>query len=235
MQLNTDREAWEGSANCQSCALRSSVLFAGLKEQDLEQIHQPIHLHSLLPGSLLYRAGDQGDRLFTIRSGILKLVQYLPDGTQRIVRLLQATDVAGLEALLGQPYQHDAVVIRTTETCSLPATVVTALSRTNTVLYQELLNRWQQSLKEADTWLTELSTGSARRRIARLLLRLVQGNKSGECALFSGEDMGAMLGITNTTVSRTIAEFKRKSMLIEIRPNKFLLDITNLERIVEQG
>jgi len=229
----TDKEAWEGQADCLSCTLRNSVLFSGLDEKDFDQIHQPIDLYALPPGSTLYRAGDKGDRLFTIRSGILKLVQYLPDGTQRIVRLLRATDVAGLEALLGQPYQHDAVVLQPTQACSLPVSVVQALSQTNPALHQELLTRWQKALEEADAWLTELSTGSAKQRVARLLLRMVRDEQSSECSLFSREDMGAMLGITTETASRTIAEFKRRSLLVETRPNHFLLDIRNLEHIAE--
>ena len=111
--------------------------------------------------------------MFTIRSGIVKLVQYLPDGSQRIVRLVRTTDVTGLECLIGEPYQHDAVVLQETEVCSLPVKVVENLSRENPSLHRELLNRWQRALKEADAWLTELSTGAAKQRVARLLLRLV--------------------------------------------------------------
>ena len=235
MQLVSDRGVWQGQANCVNCTLRHSVLFAALQAQEFGQIHQPIDLYSLLPGSLLYRAGDRGGRLFTIRSGILKLVRYLPDGTQRIVRLLRATDLAGLEALLGQPYQHDAVVLRATEACSLPASVVQALSQTNAALYQELLQRWQQAWKEADSWLTELCTGSARQRVARLLLRLVRDGEHSECTLFSCEDMGAMLSITTETASRNIADFKRKRLLTERGANRFHLDTANIKRIAQVG
>jgi CRP-like cAMP-binding protein len=231
MKFVSDKDAWEGEADCISCTLRNMVLFAGLEEKDFDQIHQPIDLYALPAGATLYRAGDPGERLYTIRSGILKLVQYLPDGNQRIVRLVRATDVIGLEALLGQPYQHDAVVLQPTETCSLPVSVVKALSDSNPKLHQELLNRWQRALVEADAWLTELSTGSAKQRVARLLLRLVRNEERSECELFSREDMGAMLGITTETASRTIAEFKRQSLLVETQPNHFLLDIRNLEHI----
>ncbi|MES9873354.1 MAG: Crp/Fnr family transcriptional regulator [Candidatus Sedimenticola sp. PURPLELP] len=233
MKFISDKDAWEGEADCVSCTLRNSVLFAGLDERDFDDIHQPIDLYTLPPGSTLYRAGDAGDRMYTIRSGVLKLVQYLPDGTQRIVRLVKSTDVTGLEALLDQPYQHDAVVLQSTQACSLPVSVVKALSQTNPALHQELLNRWQRALTEADAWLTELSTGSAKQRVARLLLRLVRDEQSSECELFSREDMGAMLGITTETTSRTIAEFKRQSLLVETTPNHFLLDIRNLERLAE--
>ena len=72
-----------------------SALFAGLVEADFEKIHDPINQFVLQPGQALYRAGEPGDRLFTIRSGLVKLVQYLPDGAQRIVRLIKTADVTG--------------------------------------------------------------------------------------------------------------------------------------------
>jgi CRP-like cAMP-binding protein len=150
------------------------------------------------------------------------------------VRLVRTTDIVGLEAMLGQHYQHDAVVLQPTEVCSLPVVVVNALSRDNPALHRELFNRWQRALQEADAWITELSTGSARQRVARLLLRLVvRDSEPSACELFSREDMGAMLAITTETASRTIAEFKRQSLLVETAPNRFLLDVPNLQRIAE--
>lgn len=227
------REAWSGEADCLRCTLRESVLFAGLTEEDFARVHDPIDQFTLQPGTSLYRAGDSGEFMFTIRSGSLKLVQYLADGSQRIVRIVRATDVLGLEALLQEPYNHDAVVLQPTELCRFPARVVRELGRESPSLHRELMARWQRALTEADAWLTELSTGAARQRVARLLLRLVRDRQSSECRLFSREDMGAMLGITTETASRTIAEFKRQSLLIETQPNSFLLDIPNLRRIAE--
>ncbi len=229
----TLRDAWSGEASCKNCALRHSVLFAGLKEPDFERIHDPIDQFTLKPGANLYRAGDTGDYLFTVRTGTLKLVQYLPDGSQRIVRIVRATDVLGLEAILDTAYQHDAIALHVTEVCRFPARLVRDLGRENPDLHHELMMRWQHALTEADAWLTELSTGAARQRVARLLLRLVLDRKTSECHLFSREDMGAMLGITTETTSRTIAEFKRQSLLVETSPNLFLLDIPNLRRIAE--
>jgi CRP-like cAMP-binding protein len=227
------KQAWSGEADCRNCSLRSTALFAGLEEQDFELIHRPIDQFRLQPGDLLYRAAQQAEHLYTIRHGLVKLVQFLPDGSQRIVRLMRGSDVIGLEALLDAPYEHDAVVMQPTEVCCLPVGVVRSLSQQNPRLHQELLSRWQRALKDADAWITHLSTGSAKQRVARLLLRLANDAASSECELFGREDMGAMLGITTETASRTIAEFKRQSLLVESGPNRFLLDIPNLSRIAE--
>lgn len=226
------KDAWSGEADCRHCSLRESVLFAGLKETDFEKIHQPINQFTLQPGQVLYHAGETGDRMFTIRSGLLKLVQYLPDGSQRIVRLVKTSDVAGLEALLSKPYEHDAVVMQRTEICCLPTSTVHTLGRDNPELHMELLKRWQHALSEADAWLTELSTGSARERVARMLLRLVRGEAKPECILFGREDLGAMLGITTETASRTIAEFKRQGLLTELGGNRYRIDTGRLDALL---
>ncbi len=223
--------AWSGEADCSICKLRDTALFAGLDGNDFETIHKPIEQTVLESGSTLYRSGDKAEHLYTIRSGLVKLVQYLPDGTQRIVRLLRTSDVAGMEALLGGVYQHDAIVMQATETCDLPAEVVKRLSRENSRLHEELMKRWQRALEEADLWITQLSTGSARRRVARLLQRLVCNAETHECQLFNREDMGAMLGITTETASRTIADFKRSGVLTEKSHNFYTVNMDKIHEL----
>lgn len=227
------KQAWSGDADCLHCALRNSALFSGLNRDDFERIHDPIDQFTLSAGAVLYRMGDLGDYMFTIRSGLIKQLRLLPDGTQRIVRLVRSTDVLGLESLVSDTYQHDAIALQPTEVCRFPSKVVCRLGRENPGLHHELMRRWQQALNEADSWLTELSTGSAKVRVARLLLRLTQDHQQGVCELVSREDMGSMLGITAETASRIIAEFKRQGLLTETRLNRFLLDIPNLQRIAE--
>lgn len=228
----TQEDAWEGEANCSACSIRDSVLFAGLQEKDFQHIHKPIEQLPLKPGDILYHAGGKADRLFTIRSGLVKLVQYLPDGTQRIVRLLRSTDVTGMEALLGDEYQHDAVIMQTTEVCVLPIDVVQRLSKENAELHHELMKRWQRALADADLWITQLSTGSARQRVARLLIKLAC-DEDNRCELFNREDMGAILGITTETASRTVADFKRKGLLREMKPNLYVADTDKLLEVAE--
>lgn len=226
------QNAWNGEADCRNCSLRGSVLFAGLERGDFDLIHQPIHDIAVPVQGRVYRVGEPGERVFTLRNGIVKLVQYLPDGSQRIVRLLQSTDVFGLEALLGHSYQHDAIALTAAELCAIPCEVVSRLSREQPALHTELLRRWQQALTEADSWLTELATGTARARVARLLLRLSAGREE-PFRLLGREDIGAMLGLTPETVSRTIAELRRQGCLHELRSNVFTVDEPALRQIAD--
>jgi len=229
----TLHSAWTGEADCRNCQLRNTVLFSGLEEDDFEKIHQPIDQYVMPPGSYLYRMGEKANHMYTVRSGSFKLVQYLPDGSQRIVRLARTTDITGLEALLDQDYQHDAIALQPSEVCKLPVPVIKKLSGENPNLHKELLNRWNRALTEADAWLTHLSTGSAKQRIARLLLH-VFNNPDLSYPLFSREDIGSMLAITTETSSRIIAEFKRKKLLVETAPQLYRLNVEELEAIAQE-
>jgi len=225
------KQAWQGVANCSQCSIRNSVLFAGLTEQDFEQIHKPINQFQIKAGTKIYSMGEDANCMYTIRSGLVKLVQYLPDGTQRIVRLLSTSDVIGLESILNPTYKHDAITLHDTEICRYPSKAAEQLAKTNPTLHQELMERWERALSEADIWATEFSTGTSKQRVSRLLLMLSKNNLANTCKLFGREDMGAILGVTTETTSRTVAEFKRQRIIIETSYNEFLCDIDKLKEI----
>jgi CRP/FNR family transcriptional regulator len=121
--------------------------------------------------------------------------------------------VAGMEALVEQTYQHEAVVLEQASVCRIPVGVVASLSQDTPRLHHQLLSRWQRALRDADTWLTTLSSGPAPVRVARLLVYLAESQPDHSCFLPSRDDIGAMLGIASETASRVIADLKRKGRL----------------------
>jgi len=223
--------AWQGLANCKGCGIRETALFADLTQGDFNLIHLPIDEIVVAPGAALYHVGDEPQALYTVRSGLVKLVQYLPNGGQRIVRLLRAGDTAGLEAALGEPYRHTAIAVHPVLTCRIPRAVIQRLSEETQHLHQQLLRRWHQAVERADAFLVELGTGSARARVARLFLTLI--DEQDDCDFFGREDVGAVLGITTETASRVVAELKRQGVLDESRPNRFHCDRAALRALAD--
>jgi CRP-like cAMP-binding protein len=223
--------AWEGPPQCEECGIRDLVLFSRLERDDFALIHEPIDEIPFGKEEMPYRAGDASDHVFTIREGVIKLVHYSKRGTERIVRLLKRGDVAGLEALLGQSYHHHAVVLDPALTCRIPVSVVNHLSRELPRFHYELLTRWQHAVDEADTWLTELGTGPVKARVARLLLRLADGELSNGCFMPTREDMGAMLGVTTESVSRITAEFKRAGLIDYVAPSRVRIHSEALQQL----
>lgn len=206
---------WAGRADCTHCAIRSRVLFADVAKEELEHILVTIDDLAYAPHAVLYQAGEKGDCMFTIRRGLVKLVQYLPNGAQRIVRLLKAGDVAGLELSVGHAYKHAAIALHETQVCRIPMSAIDHLGKDHTHLCHQFMLRWQRNMDDADRTITEFSTGPSDARIARLLLHLALPGEDGHCLVMGREDMGSILGITTETASRVMADFKRRGIILD--------------------
>ncbi|MBW8330268.1 MAG: cyclic nucleotide-binding domain-containing protein [Thiobacillus sp.] len=102
MKPNCTNPEWIGRSKCVACDVRNFVLFAGLSMNELNTILQPIDNLHVPQHSALYEQGEPAPHLFTVRSGLVKLKVDLPNGCQRIVRLLRPGDVAGMETLVGE-------------------------------------------------------------------------------------------------------------------------------------
>lgn len=225
--------AWKGAAACRNCGIRHLVLFADLQEQDFDHIHTPIEEVRLEAGAQLYGLDAPADAVFTIRQGLVKLVHFSADGSQRIVRLVRFGGVAGLEALLKPTYEHMAIALQPLEVCRIPVSVIQSLQANSPRLHLKLMEKWHEVLTTADGFLTGLSTGSARQRLARLLLLLSEEKPEEPVRLFTREDLGSILAVTLETASRTVSEFKRTGAVREAAPNRMVCDREKLSRIAE--
>jgi CRP/FNR family transcriptional regulator len=233
MTTNCTNVEWVGRAKCTTCEVRNFVLFSGLSNRELDAILQPIDNLHVAQHAVLYDQAAEGAHLYTLRSGLIKLRVDLPNGGQRIVRLLRQGDVAGMETLVGQTYHHSAVALLDTDVCRIPREVVLLLDKTSPCVHKALLQRWQQLVDQADHFIVALSTGPAEARMARLLLTLACHSPHPEHLLPSREDMGALLGITTETASRVIAEFKRRGLLQIEKRDCVDYDHAGLTRLAE--
>ena len=96
------------------------------------------------------------------------------------------------------------------------------------------MKKWHDAVQHSHECTRELSTGSARQRVARLFSLLAPA-AIRRCRLFGRDDMGALLGITTETASRIVAELKRAGAVSEIAPNTFERNLDALDRIAAEG
>ncbi len=224
---------WVGYSKCSACKIRDSVLFADLDDDDLDHLLKPIEHYIYKPQATLYGEGERGNSLFTIRSGVVKLVKLLPNGTQRVVRLLRRGDAAGLELLLNGGYHHTAVSLTEVDACRIGTDVIRDIGLRNPKMHGQLISRWQKNVDEADSFITELSTGSASARLARLLIKLsAAGDVDGEgCVVPPREAIGEIIGTSTETASRIIAQFKRSGLVSEAHNQCLHCDASGLGKI----
>jgi len=233
MEPKQIEKIWHSGLKCEQCVIRNLVLFADFDKNDFELIHRPINEFDMGVGDTLYTQGDVSEAVFTLRSGLVKLVSYLADGAVRIVRIIKAGDVVGLEALDNKQYLHHAVVLEAASFCRIPVSQIKILGEHSPHLSKQLTTRWQRVIADADVWLSQLSCGFAKQRVAYLLLYLSEGNEQNECYLPTRQDIGAILAVTTETASRIIAEFKRKKFIKLLSSHRVVLDKERLLELCE--
>jgi CRP-like cAMP-binding protein len=199
---------------CLNCNVRRFALFGVLEEAELQMIHHRIADIHLVPGQRLYGVNELGVAAYTVRSGIVRMERSSARGERRIVRLAGRASLVGMEAMLGHTYAADAIACTPVSACRLPRVLIDELGEGKPELVRDLMKRWQTALDEADEWLTELNSGTARWRMLRLLLKLTEfGEADGRLWLPTRQEMSAMLGMTVETASRLVAALRRESVL----------------------
>ena len=192
------------------------VLFADLDEQDFSAIHTPIDDLEFKKGSTLYDRSSRSQGIYTLRTGMVKLVRVTADGRQRIVRILRPGDVVGLEVLTSPCYDSDAVALTEVSVCRIPVDVIFKLGANNQRLHLKLMQKWQQTVKDADDWLADLNFGTARQRVSNLMLKMRSPDDPEMTTIFSRDDMGAMLDLKMETVSREINQLMREEVIEQL-------------------
>jgi len=223
--------AWKGTVDCQKCGIRDMVLFADLNQEDFASIHTPIDDLRFQPRSTLYVEAQKAEFVMTIRSGMVKLIRNVADGRERIVRILRQGDVVGLEAIATGQYSHEAVALTELSVCRIPIQLIQQLSTTSPRLHNRLITQWQSALQSADDWITDLNFGSARRRVAQLILKMRDPLKPQMATVFSREDMGSMLDLKLETVSREISRLIHDRLIQPADKSNRRYEILNIDQL----
>jgi CRP-like cAMP-binding protein len=224
-------------ARCSACVVRDRALFSGLSDKEFSHINLAIEDFQFPPGASILKQGGEGRYIYSIRQGMVKLNRLRQNGDHRILRILRTGDVVGLEAVVANSYEYDAIALDAVFACRIPIEVMRQLDSESPRLHQNLLEKWHKALVEADEWMAELTSGSARARLARLLLKMRNPEQPELSTLFSRDDIGSMLCMTMETASRTINAFQREGKIIQLDAGGrfYKLDLVALQGEIESA
>jgi len=231
------KNAWQGVSECEKCSIRSSALFAELNEEDFSKIHSPIDDLSFDANANIYSQGGHAGSLFTLRNGYIKILHVNSDGSERIVRIVLPGNLFGMEALLGDTYEHSAIALSNVHVCRIPKNIITSLGEESPRLHRQIVKMWGEALLQSESWFSEINTGRIEARLARFFLKLAK--KSGHFAiapLFKREDMGLMMDVKFETISRALASMADQGLISNItRLSVQIPDLERLKQFSKQG
>lgn len=177
----------------------------------------------------VFLAGDRADTLYRLRSGLVRIVELLPDGRTLTLRHVLPGDFFGEEALEGKRYRYAAEAM--TEAV-VEATDPKGMD--HEALHQVARNLARQ-MRRVQAYEAHLQSGELRARIARYLLFLSDTPASfrDEHGLFvtaSHEEIADATASTRESVSKILSDLRLEGLITTAYRKVYLLNLKALEQ-----
>jgi CRP/FNR family transcriptional regulator len=199
-----------------TCALCEERLHSSLTSEQMCQIHEKLIRVSYSEHEMLFHEGEPASYLFALRAGQVKLMTSLPDGRQQILRVAVAGQLLGLEIFKGGHYPFTAEALTDIVACKIHHRDLQQILAENAGVSWRVIQSLSQELDRADILIRDLGLKTAQEKVSGFLLSLIPKRVNGDDALpllLSRREIAEMLGLTEETVSRVMAEFHRNKII----------------------
>ena len=221
------------SCEVNACALCEDRLYPGLSKDQICQIRERLIRELYQPREVLFHEGDPASYLFALRSGQLKLTSSMSDGRQQILRIAVSGQLLGIETLNGQRYPFTAEALTDVVACKISHDDLRKIIEVNPAISLRVIETLSHELDQAESLIRDLGLKTAPEKVASFLLSLIplRGDPNAELPLrLSRREIAEMLGLTEETTSRVMADFARKNI---IGSGRGFIRILNRERLEE--
>jgi len=226
---------------CQQCAVRHTAVCNALSPEELANLNRIARRREYKAGQNILTAEEDMPYVATVVSGVVKLIQSLPDGRQQIVGLQFPPDFLG--RTYGIASQCFAEAVSDVDLCLFPKKDFEALLAN----YPGLENRlFQDTLNELDVardWMLLLGRKTAAEKVASFLVMIARRAPLLGCQHandpdgvnfhlpMTRADIADYLGLTIETVSRQMTKLKTRE-IIRLYDNRDIA-VLDLERLTE--
>jgi CRP/FNR family transcriptional regulator, cyclic AMP receptor protein len=191
--------------SCVTCPHREERLFCNLAADAVRDLAVITSASSYPKGAALFMEGQGPRGVFIVCTGRVKLSTSSPDGKTLIARISRDGEVLGLPATItGKAYELTAEVIEPTQANFISLRVAEQLAETYRSAVDEM-----RSIGLAH---------SAAEKLARFLLDWCASHGNGQQPVrakmtLTHEEIAQTIGSSRETVTRALAEFKKKKLL----------------------
>ena len=212
--------------------------FGVLSAEALDEVNMRFREQHHEAGAVICNEGAQATSLFIVAHGKVKLVRHSLEGDDVLLDILPPGKLFGGVTPLGQS-RYAETAIAHTECCVLAITAAAfeKLLAQYPPVALEVLHSMAEDLDEARSTIRQLATAPVEARIATVLLTLAERlGESDEAGVLiqsplPQQDLAAMVGTTQETVSRVMAAFRRSELVRTGRQWVRILDTGALEKI----
>ena len=219
--------------------IRRAPLFSALDDNAAQSLRESMVALKLNKGQILFKEGQEGDRLYVVVQGKIKLGTTSNDGRENLLSILGPGEMFGELSLFDpEPRASTATAVTDARLVSLAHGAVIGLVTTNPQTSLELLRRLAQRLRKSNEVLADLVFADVPGRVAKAIMEL--GERFGiqkEDGLhvnhdLTQEELAQLVGASRETVNKALADFAARGW-VKLEPRAVL--VTDIERISKRG
>ncbi|MDX6296608.1 MAG: family transcriptional regulator, cyclic receptor protein [Nocardioidaceae bacterium] len=218
-------------------SLRNAPLFRGLDEEAAEALTASLKQTRIRRGDVLFSEGDEGDRLYIVTEGKVKLGRSSVDGRENLLAILGPGQMFG-ELSLFDPGPRSATVTAVTD-CTMQSLSHEELGSWldgRPEVARGLLSQLAGRLRRANDVVADLVFSDVPGRVAKALLDL--SSRFGRIADdgvhvhhdLTQEELAQLVGASRETVNKALADFASRGWLRLEARSVVLLDVDRLKR-----
>jgi CRP/FNR family transcriptional regulator len=218
-------------------ALAQAPLFAALDAESAAMLEATLTTRTLARGHVVFREGDEGDRLFVVLDGKVKILRAAADGRENLLAVLGAGEMFG-ELSLFDPGPRTATVTTVTEAtlASLDHDDLRPLINERPGVSVQLLQALAQRLRRTNEAMADLVFTDVPGRVAKALLDLAEKFGTAEADGLrvrhdlTQEELAQLVGASRETVNKALSEFAHRGWLRIEGRSVLVLDPDRLAR-----
>lgn len=219
--------------------VRRAPLFTALDDAAAASLRGSMENVRLNKGATLFSEGDEGDHLYVIVEGKLKLGTSSGDGRENLLSVLGPGEMFGELSLFDPgPRTSTATAVTDVRLLSLGHDKVVPWITQHPEVALELLARLAQRLRRTNEVVGDLVFSDVPGRVAKALLDLGErfGKESAEGLYvhhdLTQEELAQLVGASRETVNKALADFAGRNW---IRLDGRAVLIIDLERLNKRG
>ena len=217
--------------------VRRAPLFATLDDDAAREVMSSMDAVRMERGDVLFHEGDQGDRLYVITEGKIKLGCTSTDGRENLLAILGPGEMFGELSLFDPgPRTATATAVAETQLIGLGNDQLRQLLGNHPRIAVTLLAALARRLRRTNENLADLVFTDVPGRVAKALLELSQrfGRPVEDGVMvahdLTQEELAQLVGASRETVNKALADFATRGWLrLEARA-VLLLDVERLRR-----
>ena len=217
--------------------LGRAPLFQALDEEGTKALRAGIVEVTLARGDGLFDEGDEGDRLYVVLDGKIKLTRTATDGRENLLSVLGPGEMFGELSLFDpRPRTASAVAVTDARLAALGHDYLRHWLTGRPDVAMHLLRALAQRLRRTNDVLADLVFTDVPGRVAKALLDLADRfGEQHEAGLevhhdLTQEELAQLVGASRETVNKALADFSARGWLQLHAKSVLILDRERLAR-----